>query len=96
MVLAKSDDQGNTFEETLVIDPDGTGPVRAFDPQVWIDPDGQQTSDGTIYITYDFERARSQEILMTSFREDDINCGSDIRMMGVFQRRKVISKGGTD
>lgn len=59
-------------------------------------PDGQQTSDGTIYITYDFERTRSQEILMTSFREDDINCGSDIRMIEVFQRRKVVSKGGTD
>lgn len=58
-------------------------------------PDGQQTSNGTVYITYDFERRGSQEILMTGFREDDIVCGSDIRMVEVFQRRKVISKGGT-
>ena len=57
-------------------------------------PDGQQTSDGTVYITYDFERRGSQEILMTGFREDDIVCGSDIRMLEVFQRRKVISRGG--
>ncbi|NOX65093.1 MAG: exo-alpha-sialidase, partial [Chlorobi bacterium] len=25
----------------MIIDPDGSGEVRAFDPEVWIDPDGK-------------------------------------------------------
>jgi len=41
VVLATSGDAGRTWTETLVIDPDGTGPVRAFDPEVWLDPEGR-------------------------------------------------------
>jgi predicted neuraminidase len=40
-VLATSGDDGATWEEVLVIDPDGPGPVRAFDPNIWISPDGK-------------------------------------------------------
>jgi predicted neuraminidase len=41
-MLATSGDGGYTWsEERLIIDPDGDGPVRAFDPQVWVDPDGR-------------------------------------------------------
>jgi hypothetical protein len=41
VVVSTSGDDGKTWEEVLVIDPDGPGPVRAFDPEVWIDPDGK-------------------------------------------------------
>ncbi len=41
VVLAQSLDAGETWEEVLVVDPDGAGPVRAFDPEVWIDPLGK-------------------------------------------------------
>ncbi len=41
VVIATSGDHGQTWTETLVIDPDGDGPVRAFDPELWIDPDGK-------------------------------------------------------
>ena len=40
-VLATSDDGGATWKEVLVADPDGKGPRRAFDPEVWIDADGR-------------------------------------------------------
>jgi hypothetical protein len=40
VVLATSGDNGASWEEVLVIDPDGPGPVRAFDPEIWIDPSG--------------------------------------------------------
>jgi predicted neuraminidase len=41
-MLATSGDGGHTWsEEKLVIDPDGDGPVRAFDPQLWLDPVGR-------------------------------------------------------
>jgi len=41
IVVSTSGDQGKTWKEVLVIDPDGHGPVKARDPEVWIDPDGR-------------------------------------------------------
>jgi len=56
-------------------------------------PDGQQTSDGTIYITYDRNRTGEQEILMTHFKEEDIlNNAFDEQMVEVFNHRKIVSK----
>ena len=40
-VLATSADKGESWEEVLVADPDGKGPVRSFDPEVWIGPDSR-------------------------------------------------------
>ncbi|MBL8828419.1 MAG: exo-alpha-sialidase [Planctomycetaceae bacterium] len=39
VVLSTSGDGGDTWQETLVIDPDGAGPVRSFDPELWVTPD---------------------------------------------------------
>ena len=39
VVVSTSADGGNSWEEVLYIDPDGEGPLRSFDPQVWIAPD---------------------------------------------------------
>ncbi len=41
VVLSTSGDKGKNWNEVLVIDPDGPGEVRAFDPEIWIDPDGK-------------------------------------------------------
>lgn len=41
VVLSASDDAGKTWKERIVIDPDGAGPIRAFDPELWIDPIGR-------------------------------------------------------
>lgn len=41
VVLSSSGDNGATWEETLVIDPDGPDTARAFDPELWISPDGR-------------------------------------------------------
>ena len=41
VILATSVDDGATWREVLVFDPDGDGPKRAFDPQVWVDPNGR-------------------------------------------------------
>jgi len=41
VVLSSSGDAGQTWREQAVIDPDGDGPVRAFDPQLWCDPQGR-------------------------------------------------------
>jgi len=41
VVVTTSGDGGKTWHESLVIDPDGAGPVRAFDPEMWVAPDGR-------------------------------------------------------
>ena len=57
-------------------------------------PDGQQSSDGTIYITYDYDRRGHQHILMTRFTEDDVIMRSDRKLLEVYQNRRVVSQGG--
>lgn len=42
VMLNTSGDDGKTWSELkLVIDPDKAGPVRAFDPVLWVDPSGK-------------------------------------------------------
>ena len=41
VVLSNSGDNGKTWSEVLVVDPDEGGPVRAFDPELWMAPDGK-------------------------------------------------------
>ena len=41
VVLSTSGDQGESWQEVLVVDPDEEGPLRVYDPQVWMAPDGQ-------------------------------------------------------
>ena len=42
IMLATSGDDGKTWSPVkMVIDPDGDGPVRAFDPCLWHDPQGR-------------------------------------------------------
>ncbi len=41
VVLSTSGDQGKTWKEVLTVDPDAEGPRRAFDPELWLAPDGK-------------------------------------------------------
>ena len=41
IVFAGSRGCASAWEEYLIIDPDGEGPVRAFDPEIWFAPDGR-------------------------------------------------------
>jgi predicted neuraminidase len=41
VIVSSSQDGGKNWTEILIIDPDGDGPVRAFDPEIWIDPAGK-------------------------------------------------------
>jgi hypothetical protein len=41
VVLSTSGDDGQTWREVLVVDPDAAGPRRTFDPELWIAPDGK-------------------------------------------------------
>jgi len=54
-------------------------------------PDGQQTADGTIYITYDYNRTTDRNILFATFREEDVVAGKPISQ--AVRLRQIISKG---
>ncbi len=41
VVVSTSGDDGHSWKEVLVIDPDGDGPVRAYDPELWQAPNGR-------------------------------------------------------
>ncbi len=41
VIVATSGDKGTSWEYVHVVDPDGAGPIRAFDPQIWVAPDGR-------------------------------------------------------
>lgn len=54
-------------------------------------PDGQQALDGTIYITYDFDRRGARQILFTTFREEDVLAGKPVS--GAVRLRQLVSQG---
>jgi hypothetical protein len=58
-------------------------------------PDGQQTADGTIRLIWDFSRSKEQEIVMTTFREEDVLATSAETIARVKSNRRLVSKGGT-
>ena len=41
VVLSTSGDNGKSWKEVLTVDPDAGGPRRAFDPELWLAPDGK-------------------------------------------------------
>ena len=80
-----SKDDGKTWSTGLVID-ERIGCSY---------PDAQQGADGTIYLTWDFNRSKDQDILMTTFREEDVLTASDAATARVKSNRRLVSKGGT-
>ncbi len=54
-------------------------------------PDGQQAADGTIYITYDFDRRRARQVLFATFSEEDALAGKAVT--DTVRLRQVVSRG---
>lgn len=80
-----SKDDGKTWSKGLLLD----------EREAVSYPDGQQVEDGTIYITYDYNRYSDQQICITNFTEEDILAEDyDVRITKVQKNRKTVSKGG--
>ena len=77
-----SQDEGATWEGGLLLD-ERNGVSY---------PDGQQTPDGLIRIVYDRDRTGAREILMATFREEDVVAGE--ATSGAVTLRQVVSKAG--
>jgi len=80
-----SKDDGQTWSSGLMID--DRYPVSY--------PDAQQVADGTIHLIWDYSRSKEQEILMTTFREEDVLAANDEAAVRVKANRKLVSKGGS-
>jgi hypothetical protein len=80
-----SQDDGRSWSKGLVID-ERVGCSY---------PDAEQTADGTIYVTWDFNRSKDQEILMMTFREPDVLAAAEEVRTRVQSSLRVVSKGGT-
>jgi len=65
LTALSSKDDGRTWPESLVLE-EG---LCSY-------PDGIQSSDGTLFVTYDSERRGAKKILLARFREEDILAGS--------------------
>lgn len=79
-----SQDDGRTWSGGLVLD-ERIGCTY---------PDARQTSDGTIFVVWDYQRSRDQEILLTTFREEDVLAPSAEAAARVRANRRLVSKGG--
>jgi hypothetical protein len=53
-------------------------------------PDGQQTPDGLIRIVYDYNRTSDRQILLSTFREEDVIAGADVSH--AVRLRQTVSK----
>jgi hypothetical protein len=76
-----SKDDGKTWEGGLLLD-ERTGVSY---------PDGQQTADGTIHLTYDFDRTNTRHILYATFREEDALAAKPVS--SAVRLRQVVSQG---
>ena len=76
-----SKDDGRSWEGGLMLDERGGVSY----------PDGQQTADGTIFITYDFDRTGARHILFATFREEDVLAGKPVS--GAVRLRQLVSEG---
>jgi hypothetical protein len=63
-----SDDDGQTWQGGLMLD----------EREDVTYPDGVQAKDGTIHLIYDHQRTPLGEVLLTSFREEDVRAGKSI------------------
>ncbi len=76
-----SKDEGATWEGGLLLDERSSVSY----------PDGQQTADGLITITYDFSRTDARHILFATFREEDVLAGKPVS--GAVRLRQLVSQG---
>ena len=81
-----STDDGVTWNEGLLLDERGGETFPNGVPGGVSYPDGVQDKDGLIWITYDRDRQGSGEILLATFREEDVAAGRDVSGKGTLRQ----------
>ncbi|MFW5980834.1 MAG: sialidase family protein [Halanaerobiaceae bacterium] len=98
VILAAGSEKGeNWSEEKVIIDPDGEGPVRAYDPEVWVDPEGKLW----VFWAQEIQKNRKESlagvwtITTDNPNKQDPNWSSPRRLTdGVMMCKPVVLSGG--
>lgn len=95
VVLSTSADNGKSWQEVLVIDPDEDGPVRAFDPELWFAPDGNLYLFWAQHIKYYGTAAGVWALKITNPEEGSPQYGQPKRLTdGVMMCKPIILSSG--
>jgi len=95
VVLSTSGDDGKTWKEILVVDPDGDGPRRTFDPELWISPDGKLRWTWTDRVERDFATDGLWMIVLTDPTSAQSAWEKPVRIAtGVMMCKPIVLSGG--
>lgn len=96
VVLSTSGDGGKTWQEVLIVDPDGEGEVRAFDPEVWMGPDGKLRLAWAQTIGHEGTSAGVWFLTILNPDEDQPKYGKPRRITnGIMMCKPLVLKSGT-
>lgn len=97
LVLTTSSDNGDTWTEHLICDPDGEGPRRVFDPELWISPDGKLRWTWTDKIGPVMARADDDQLWMATLDPESGAILEPPRKIarGVMMNKPTVLKDGT-
>lgn len=96
VVLSTSGDGGKTWQAVLIVDPDGEGEVRAFDPEVWMTPDGKLRLAWAQAIGHEGTVAGVWFLTISNPNEDRPKYGKPRRISnGIMMCKPLVLKSGT-
>lgn len=96
-VLASSTDGGKTWQEQWIVDPDGDGPRRAFDPNVWATPDGRVMWTWTERIGHWGSRTENDRVWMAMLdaRTGAVLTPPRVIADGIMMNKPIVLQDGT-
>ena len=95
VVVTTSGDGGKSWTEKFYIDPDGEGPLRAVDPELWIDPEGTLWLFWTKMVELDGKNAGLWAITNNNPNKEDSKWSKPRRVStGIIKGRPIVLSTG--
>ena len=96
-ILSSSEDGGKTWKEMWIADPDGSGLRRAFDPNVWVTPDGRLMWTWTERIGNWGSRTENDQVwmVMVDVKTGELLTEPRVIAEGIMMNKPIVLKDGT-